>query len=245
MNKDKLKKLSNKALLQYCKNKTYEILNNYLAIEIVNAKLYLISNEDYMKLLQIDALLMPKRTGTRRTSIYSINSIVSIVNPKHIAVSYILNAVEKRKQISNISKIVDTLAREAAVTKNKFQEEFNEYIDNNDIGEDLYNELSRKLQDDFKRIDYLKNDIENNPNKYKNKIKIASNPVLHAQVRYAYLDDKNEKQFMQKHLSSIKPSVLVYDDSVELAKRKDNKINTFLKQSTRVFGDVYVFKELL
>jgi len=48
---------------------------------------------------------------------------------------------------------------------------------------------------------------------------------------------------MQKHLSSELPNILVFDENSGDKKRKDNKIDAFLRDSIRVFGNVYMRKE--
>lgn len=240
------KDMNNKELLAHCEKRVKAVLDRYNTIEFVKAKLHLISIADYQELLQIDSLLMPLRKGTRKTNVYSISTFVSIVNPKDVAVSYTLTPVEKRKQIADIEKIIATLPREAAVTKEKLQKEFDEYVNSNeDLSEDAYNDLKTKLVADFKAIDEQQKDIEENPDKYKDKVKIASNPVLHAQIRYYYFDKNGEKFDEQKHLSSEKPSVLVFDDNIDGKKRKDNKLTRFLRGSKRVFGDLYISNELI
>jgi hypothetical protein len=222
-----------------------KILDSLLPIKFVKSDLYLIDQENYYKLLQIDAVLMPHKKDTKKTNIYSIDSYINILNPKSIAFSYTLTPVLKRKQISDFSKIQVHLSRELEVSKNILKDDFDKFIQNNDISELMYNEklqeLNNKLQQE---LDYF-NSINNNTDKYKNndKLKILSEPVLHGQIRYYYLNAAGEKEDEQKHLSSEKPNILVFDENSGSKKRKDNKIDTFLRNSTKIFGNVYMKKD--
>ena len=86
--------------------------------------------------------------------------------------------------------------------------------------------------------------INNNPDMYMdNKLKIATQPVLHGQIRYYYINPNGEKEDMQKHLSSELPNILIFDENSDAKKRKDNKIDAFLKDSIRIFGNVYMKKD--
>lgn len=222
-----------------------EILKSYLPIKFVKSDLYLIDQSGYKKLLAIDSILLPHKKGTKKTNIYSIDSFINIINPKNTAFSYTLTPVLKRKQITDFSKIQLALARELEVSKNILNEDFDKYVENNDPSELTYNEkldeLNQKLQQEKDYYD----SIMNNPEKFKNndKLKIASEPVLHGQIRYYYLNDSGEKTDEQKHLSSEKPNILVFDENSGSKKRKDNKIDTFLNNSIRIFGNVYMIKD--
>ena len=238
-------KVNKRDLLVNAEKSINEILKSYLPIKFVKSDLYLIDQSGYKKLLDIDAILLPHKKGTKKTNIYSIDSFINIINPKNTAFSYTLTPVLKRKQITDFSKIQLALARELEVSKNILNEDFDKYVENNDPSELTYNEkldeLNQKLQQEKDYYD----SIMNNPEKFKNndKLKIASEPVLHGQIRYYYLNDSGEKTDEQKHLSSEKPNILVFDENSGSKKRKDNKIDTFLNNSIRIFGNVYMLKD--
>ena len=238
-------KVNKRDLLVIAEKSINEILKSYLPIKFVKSDLYLIDQYGYKKLLDIDAILLPHKKGTKKTNIYSIDSFINIINPKNTAFSYTLTPVLKRKQITDFSKIQLALARELEVSKNILNEDFDKYVENNDPSELTYNEkldeLNQKLQQEKDYYD----SIMNNPEKFKNndKLKIASEPVLHGQIRYYYLNDSGEKTDEQKHLSSEKPNILVFDENSGSKKRKDNKIDTFLNNSIRIFGNVYMLKD--
>jgi len=238
-------KVNKRDLLVNAEKSINEILKSYLPIKFVKSDLYLIDQYGYKKLLDIDAILLPHKKGTKKTNIYSIDSFINIINPKNTAFSYTLTPVLKRKQITDFSKIQLALARELEVSKNILNEDFDKYVENNDPSELTYNEkldeLNQKLQQEKDYYD----SIMNNPEKFKNndKLKIASEPVLHGQIRYYYLNDSGEKTDEQKHLSSEKPNILVFDENSGSKKRKDNKIDTFLNNSIRIFGNVYMLKD--
>ena len=69
--------------------------------------------------------------------------------------------------------------------------------------------------------------------------------IKHGQIRYYYINSKGEKEDIQKHLSSELPNILIFDENSGDKKRKDNKIDAFLKDSIRVFGNVYMKKEAI
>lgn len=238
-------KVNKRDLLVIAEKSINEILKSYLPIKFVKSDLYLIDQYGYKKLLDIDSILLPHKKGTKKTNIYSIDSFINIINPKNTAFSYTLTPVLKRKQITDFSKIQLALARELEVSKNILNEDFDKYVENNDPSELTYNEkldeLNQKLQQEKDYYD----SIMNNPEKFKNndKLKIASEPVLHGQIRYYYLNDSGEKTDEQKHLSSEKPNILVFDENSGSKKRKDNKIDTFLNNSIRIFGNVYMIKD--
>ena len=238
-------KVNKRDLLVIAEKSINEILKSYLPIKFVKSDLYLIDQYGYKKLLDIDAILLPHKKGTKKTNIYSIDSFINIINPKNTAFSYTLTPVLKRKQITDFSKIQLALARELEVSKNILNEDFDKYVENNDPSQLTYNEkldeLNQKLQQEKDYYD----SIMNNPEKFKNndKLKIASEPVLHGQIRYYYLNDSGEKTDEQKHLSSEKPNILVFDENSGSKKRKDNKIDTFLNNSIRIFGNVYMLKD--
>lgn len=238
-------KVNKRDLLVIAEKSINEILKFYLPIKFVKSDLYLIDQYGYKKLLDIDSILLPHKKGTKKTNIYSIDSFINIINPKNTAFSYTLTPVLKRKQITDFSKIQLALARELEVSKNILNEDFDKYVENNDPSELTYNEkldeLNQKLQQEKDYYD----SIMNNPEKFKNndKLKIASEPVLHGQIRYYYLNDSGEKTDEQKHLSSEKPNILVFDENSGSKKRKDNKIDTFLNNSIRIFGNVYMLKD--
>ena len=67
--------------------------------------------------------------------------------------------------------------------------------------------------------------------------------VLHGQIRYYFINEDGEKEDMQRHLSSEIPNILIFDENSGFTKRKDNKIDAFLEDSIRVFGNVYMRKD--
>ena len=86
--------------------------------------------------------------------------------------------------------------------------------------------------------------INANPDKYiDKKLKIATQPVLHGQIRYYFINENGIKEDMQKHLSSELPNILIFDENSGSKKRKDNKIDIFLNNSIRIFGNVYMKKD--
>ena len=233
--------LSKKDLLLYAKNATQSILNSLVAIKFIKAELYIVNKSIYSQLLEIDSLLLPHKKDTRKTNIYSIDTFVNILNPTNTAFTYTLTPVYKRKQISDFSKIQLALAREYAVSVKMLNHEFDEYVKNNDLSELTYQEKLQELDERLKLEKQYFEAIKTNPDKYmNNKLKIATQPILHGQIRYYFINENGEKEDMQRHLSSEIPNILVFDENSGFTKRKDNKIDAFLKDSIRVFGNVYM-----
>ena len=236
--------LNKKDLLLYAKNATQSILNSLVAIKFIKADLYIVNKDIYSQLLEIDSLLLPHKKDTRKTNIYSIDTFVNILNPTNTAFTYTLTPVYKRKQISDFSKIQLALAREYAVSVKMLNHEFDEYVKNNDLSELTYQEKLQELDERLKLEKQYFEAIKTNPDKYmNNKLKIATQPVLHGQIRYYFINSDGEKEDMQRHLSSEIPNILVFDENSGFTKRKDNKIDAFLKDSIRVFGNVYMKKD--
>ena len=239
----KKEQLSKKDLLLYAKNATQSILNSFVAIKFIKADLFIVNKDIYSKLLEIDSLLLPHKKDTRKTNIYSIDTFVNILNPTNTAFTYTLTPVYKRKQISDFSKIQLALDREYAVSIKMLNHEFDEYIKNNDISELTYQGKLQELNEKLRLEKQYYEAINNNPDEYMhNKLKIATQPILHGQIRYYYINEDGEKEDMQRHLSSEIPNILVFDENSGFTKRKDNKIDAFLKDSIRVFGNVYMRK---
>ena len=131
---------------------------------------------------------------------------------------------------------------ESRVNK-RWIEEVSGYTDKITV-HDLYKEYSEwsiNIKKEQEYFDY----IQNNPEEFKknDKLKVLTAPVLHGQIRFYYFDEKKVKQNKQMHLSSEKPNILVFDESGGSKKRKDNKIDAFLKDSIRIFGNVYMKKD--
>ena len=89
------------------------------------------------------------------------------------------------------------------------------------------------------------NAIKTNPDKYMhNKLKIATQPILHGQIRYYYINEDGEKEDMQRHLSSEIPNILVFDENSGFTKRKDNKMQkseTLEHSFQKYLNSVYTF----
>ena len=239
----KEQQISKKDLLLTSKVEVEKILSSLTPIKFVKSDLYIVSEDIYAKLLVIDLSLLPYKRGTKKTNIYSIDTFVNILNPTEVAFTYTLTPVLKRKQISDFSKVQLALAREYAVSTKMLNQEFDEYINSNDLSEFEYSERLKELNSRLALEKEYFEAINNNPDIYMdNKLKIATQPVLHGQIRYYYINSKGEKEDMQKHLSSELPNILVFDENSGDKKRKDNKIDAFLKDSIRVFGNVYMKK---
>ena len=230
-----------KDLLLTAKAEIEKILNGLMPIKFVKSDLYIVNKDVYTKLIEIDAVLLPHKKGTKKTNIYSIDTFVNILNPMEIAFTYTLTPVLKRKQISDFTKIQLALAREYSVSTKMLHQEFEEYVNNHDLSEFQYSERLKELNSrlEFEK-DYFES-INNNPDRYMdNKLKIATQPILHGQIRYYFINKDGVKEDVQKHLSSELPNLLIFDENSGEKKRKDNKIDAFLNGSIRIFGNVYM-----
>ena len=231
-------------LLLTAKDEIEKILQGLMPIKFVKSDLYIVNQHIYSKLLEIDAILLPHKKGTKKTNIYSIDTFVNILNPMELAFTYTLTPVLKRKQISDFSKIQLSLARVYSISTKMLNQEFEEYVKNNDLSEFQYDDKLKELNSKLELEKQYFEGINNNPDMYMdNKLKIATQPVLHGQIRYYYINPNGEKEDMQKHLSSELPNILIFDENSDAKKRKDNKIDAFLKDSIRIFGNVYMKKD--
>jgi hypothetical protein len=145
---------------------------------------------------------------------------------------------------SDFVKVKEQLAREHTLSAKILKNDFDEYVKNNDLSELAYQE---KLQEYHERLrleqEYF-DAIKNNPDDFKDdKLKIATHPVLHGQIRYYFINKDGVKEDVQKHLSSELPNILIFDENSGSKKRKDNKIDIFLRNSIRIFGNVYMKKD--
>ena len=241
---EKKVEVSKKDLLLNAKYEIERMLGSLMPIKFVKSELYIINEKLYANLLKIDAVLSPSRKGTVKTNKYSIDTFVNILNPDSIAVLYTLTPVLKRKQISDFVKVKEHLARELALSAKILKNDFDEYVKNNDLSKLAYQE---KLQEYHERLmleqEYF-DSIKNNPDDFKkDKLKIATHPVLHGQIRYYFINKDGVKEDVQKHLSSELPNILIFDENSGTKKRKDNKIDIFLRNSIRIFGNVYMKKD--
>jgi hypothetical protein len=169
---------------------------------------------------------------------------VNILNPDSIAVLYTLTPVFKRKQISDFEKVKEQLAREHTLSAKILKNDFDDYVKNNDLSELAYQEKLQEHHDRLKLEQEYFDSIKNNPDDFKDdKLKIATHPVLHGQIRYYFINKDGVKEDVQKHLSSELPNILIFDENSGSKKRKDNKIDIFLNNSIRIFGNVYMKKD--
>jgi hypothetical protein len=220
------------------------MLGSLMPIKFVKSELYVINEKLYAKLLQIDAVLAPNRKGTVKTNKYGIHTFVNILNPDSIAVLYTLTPVFKRKQISDFEKVKEQLAREHTLSAKILKNDFDDYVKNNDLSELAYQEKLQEHHDRLKLEQEYFDSIKNNPDDFKDdKLKIATHPVLHGQIRYYFINKDGVKEDVQKHLSSELPNILIFDENSGSKKRKDNKIDIFLNNSIRIFGNVYMKKD--
>jgi hypothetical protein len=236
--------VSKKDLLQNAKYDIERMLGSLMPIKFVKSELYVINEKLYAKLLQIDAVLAPNRKGTVKTNKYGIHTFVNILNPDSIAVLYTLTPVFKRKQISDFEKVKEQLAREHTLSAKILKNDFDDYVKNNDLSELAYQEKLQEHHDRLKLEQEYFDSIKNNPDDFKDdKLKIATHPVLHGQIRYYFINKDGVKEDVQKHLSSELPNILIFDENSGSKKRKDNKIDIFLNNSIRIFGNVYMKKD--
>ena len=236
--------VSKKDLLQNAEYEIERMLGSLMPIKFVKSELYVINEKLYAKLLQIDAVLAPNRKGTVKTNKYGIHTFVNILNPDSIAVLYTLTPVFKRKQISDFEKVKEQLAREHTLSAKILKNDFDDYVKNNDLSELAYQEKLQEHHDRLKLEQEYFDSIKNNPDDFKDdKLKIATHPVLHGQIRYYFINKDGVKEDVQKHLSSELPNILIFDENSGSKKRKDNKIDIFLNNSIRIFGNVYMKKD--
>lgn len=236
--------VSKKDLLQNAEYEIERMLGSLMPIKFVKSELYVINEKLYAKLLQIDAVLAPNRKGTVKTNKYGIHTFVNILNPDSIAVLYTLTPVFKRKQISDFEKVKEQLAREHTLSAKILKNDFDDYVKNNDLSELAYQEKLQEHHDRLKFEQEYFDSIKNNPDDFKDdKLKIATHPVLHGQIRYYFINKDGVKEDVQKHLSSELPNILIFDENSGSKKRKDNKIDLFLNNSIRIFGNVYMKKD--
>lgn len=244
MENKKVETGTKKDLLLNAKYEIERMLGSLMPIKFVKSELYIFNEKLYAKLLEIDAVLAPNKKGTVKTNKYSIDTFVNILNPDSIAVLYTLTPVLKRKQISDFIKVKEQLARELTLSAKILKNDFDEYVKNNDLSELAYQEKLQECHDRLKLEQEYFDAIKNNPDDFKkDKLKIATHPVLHGQIRYYFINKDGVKEDVQKHLSSELPNILIFDENSGSKKRKDNKIDLFLNNSIRIFGNVYMKKD--
>jgi glucan-binding YG repeat protein len=244
----KIIKLKKSDILNNAKKEVQLILDKLESIKFVDAKLYLIDKDILNQLNEIDAILAPFKKDTKRCEIYSIDKIVNILNPKNTAYYYVLNSIYRSSQVWDRSKTIDRLLREKEISKNQLLKIVNDAEKNNEYDEfaleNLRNEINLKIKNEELEYNFL---IANKDNE-NIKILITNHKEvkLHGNIRWYYYNENGVKKYDSKHLSINYPNLLLFDEESEIKEiKRDIKIEKFLKNARRVFGNVYIQDNLI
>ncbi|PHR71096.1 MAG: hypothetical protein COA66_10265 [Arcobacter sp.] len=227
-------------ILAQAKLEIISLLESIDYIDFEKAKLYLIDEALYSKLIVIDEKLQEYKTDTRRGSVYDLNKIVNILNPNNIAFQFNLTSVMKSSLITEQEKCIKRLKVEKSISKNRIEKNAREII----ITEELNNEEAARInataaakilneEEEFSKI-------SQNPESYHIIISTFKERKQYGQISWAYYE-KEKKSRAQKHLSINYPNILRYKELEEVDNhRTDMMVAKFIKEGYRALGNVYV-----
>ncbi len=210
-------------------------------IEFEGAKLYVVDLEFYKEVLKVDETLMPLRTDSRRGQAYSIDKIVTILNPEDEAFQYNLTAVWKSSLVTDQGKCFDRLAAEKDISINKINKRVKDKIIEDDLDDDAAQSLkdvaALKIKDEKEEFDKIKA----NPEKYHLIISTYKERKSYGQIAWGYYDKDKKKKKGQRHLSITYPNLLIYNEDLEIdTHRTDMMVAKFIKEGYRALGNVFV-----
>lgn len=241
------RKISEKTvILENSKLKIKQMLVKIEKVSICNADLYVVEKEFYDKLLEIDLELSEYKTETKRGSIYSIDKIVNIINPKNEAISYHLTVATKSSLVTDKGKCIDRLVTEKEISKNRLYKIAKDKIEKDELDDfsskKLMDEINQKILDEEEEFEKIKL----NPDAYDIIISTYKERKEYGQINWQYIDNNNNnnnKIKTNKHLSIVYPNILIYKEYNEIDNhRSDMKVAKFIKDGYRCFGNVYVKK---
>jgi hypothetical protein len=216
------------------------LLSTLEPIEYEKGVLYIANKEFYETLLTIDDTISIYKTDSKRGKIFGIDSIIKIINPDKFAINYHLTTAFKSKLITDKGKIIDRLAAEKEVSKNKILKAAKDIIENNKLDEF---EAKLKMDEANKKVNKEKQEFEkisSSPDDYELIISTFVERIAYPQVNWNYLDKENKQRKTNAHVSTKKPSVLIIDEnSIADDYRTDMQVARFIKDGYRAFGDVY------
>jgi hypothetical protein len=246
------RKKSDKILLyEKVKAEVEALIKPLEPIKFLEGNLYVVDKEFYQILKNYDDKLSVFKDEKRRNSIFTINSIVSIINPDNVAIAYHLTATTKYKLITNRDKIIDRLPGEKEISKNKILKSAHDKIEEENLegfeAKTVLNNAKQKVSDEEEEF----NKIKANPDDYDIIISTFKEKKQYPQINYKYMGLVPEKKGSKKmvlrpistnaHISIEKPSVLVFDENAEIDEyRSDMMVARYIKQGYRALGNVFV-----
>ena len=223
-------------ILENAKKKIKLLLNTLeKPIEFERSELYIINEEIYKNLLDIDLLLIPLRTESRRGKAYDINKIVNIINPKTPAISYKLVKAEKYTYVSDKTKCLDKLEVEKTVSENFYRKRVKEQIKDNDYSDLFIKKINEELEQLIEDENNIIDEIIKNPNKYSIRICGYKDRITYGQINYVPISIKNDlkskkEKTINKHLSTVYPNILIYRHEDIDNKRSDMEVKYLEKE---------------
>lgn len=222
------------------------LLGPFESITFGGGELYILDESYYEKFMNIHNTISKYATETKRGSVYSIHKMVKFINtPSQMAVKYHLTMAKKSMLITDRSKIIDQLAKEKEISKNKILSNTEKFIEKNLIEEGeakrLRVEAEIKVKDELDEYKKLNSNLKD----FDILITTFKERKVYPQLNWQYVSyDENKELKVQKsntHVSIDKPSILFFDENFEVDNyRKDMKVARFIKDAYRAFGNVYI-----
>lgn len=220
------------------------LLSTLEPINYENGTLYVINNEQFKELIEIDNTISCFRTDTKRGKVFGIDSIIKIINPGNVANSFHLTTAYKSVLITDKGKIIDRLKYELTESEDKILKNAENYIKQYELDE---NAAKLTMANAYKKIAKEKDEYERimkAPDEEEIIISTFVERIAYGQVNWTYFDKENKQRKTNAHLSSKKPSALILnEDLTSDAYRSDMKVARFIKESYRAFGNVFVKKK--
>lgn len=228
-----------------------ELLKPLEAITFGGGELYILDKSYYERFMDIHNTISEYATETKRGSVYSIHKIVKLINtPSQMAVKYHLTMAKKSKLITDRNKIIDQLAAEKDISRNKILSSVEKKIEVDALEDYEANKLrddaKLKVKDELEEYIKLKNDLDN----FDVLITTFKESKLYPQLNWQFIgyDEKDKSKDKElkaiknnTHVSIDKPSILFFDENYEVDEyRKDMKVARFIKDAYRAFGNVYI-----
>jgi len=232
-------------VFQNVSTQVHELLKQFATIEQCGSILYIIDQETYAQIKELEKELLPLQTETRRGQAYQMDKIVNILNPEGVAFKYHVGIAKRSKLITDKNKIIKQLPAEYEINKNKVLLAAEKTIkESNLTGDnlaDFRNTINKTLQDEKTKLE----NVLKNPEHYKIIISGFNIKKEWGHITYHYKELSGEnKSVHQKHLKTTYPNVLVYEDiSANDQYRIDMEVAKFIENSENIFGNVFIQKE--
>lgn len=225
------KKLTHEDVIIITKQKIETLLKRYTQpIQLEQAELYVVEDKKIIdELLDIETFLLDYKSDTNRGKKFILDTFIQIINPMNPfipIVKYNLNIVEKYPNVTMKGTALKYLKSEKAVSANFHLKRVEEQIKENEYSEDFKIDLRKKVEKLIEKEGLRIQEVLDNSNEY-SQIRICGHQERksYAQLNYKYFEiEGNEKKKVTNnvHLSTKKPSLLIFREDLDYIEEKIN-----------------------